>query len=86
LVVDDEEDLAYLMKAGLELSGLYDVDTFNDSQEALNEFKANKYDLVLIDILMPSINGFDFYKLIKEKDPNFLGSALYPPLNTRKRK
>jgi CheY-like chemotaxis protein len=69
LVVDDEEDLAYLMKAGLELGGQYDIDAFNDAEKALLEFKANKYDLILIDILMPKINGFEFYKLIKEKDP-----------------
>lgn len=70
MVVDDEEDLAYLMKAGLELGGQYDIDAFNDAEKALLEFKANKYDLILIDILMPKINGFEFYKLIKEKDPS----------------
>ena len=70
MVVDDEEDLAYLMKAGLELGGQYDIDAFNDVEKALLEFTANKYDLILIDILMPKINGFEFYKLIKEKDSN----------------
>jgi DNA-binding response OmpR family regulator len=66
--VDDEEDLAYLMKEGLELGDHYEVHTFNDVEKALLEFKGNVYDLILIDILMPKINGFEFYKLIKEKD------------------
>ena len=68
MLIDDEEDLTYLMKAGLELYGLYEVDTFNDSSKALLEFKAHKYDLILLDILMPDVNGFDLYDLIKEKD------------------
>ena len=66
--MDDEEDLAYLMKEGLELGDHYEVHTFNDAEKALLEFKDNVYDLILIDILMPKINGFEFYKLIKEKD------------------
>ncbi len=66
--MDDEEDLAYLMKEGLELGDHYEVHTFNDVEKALLEFKGNVYDLILIDILMPKINGFEFYKLIKEKD------------------
>lgn len=66
--MDDEEDLAYLMKEGLELGDHYEVHTFNDVEKALLEFKDNVYDLILIDILMPKINGFEFYKLIKEKD------------------
>jgi DNA-binding response OmpR family regulator len=56
------------MKEGLELGDHYEVHTFNDAEKALLEFKDNIYDLILIDILMPKINGFEFYKLIKEKD------------------
>lgn len=99
MVVDDEEDLANLMKAGLEVGGQYDIDAFNDPEKALLEFKANKYDLILIDILMPKINGFEFYELIKEKDSNskvcFISASEYkeekiknilPDFKTRKQK
>ena len=69
------------MKEGLELSGLYDVDIFNDAHKALLEFKAHKYDLILVDIVMPNLNGFDTYSLIKEKDATtkicFISAAEY---------
>jgi len=69
------------MKEGLELSGSFEVDIFNDSGKALLEFRPNKYDLILVDILMPNVNGFDFYKLIKEKDVTskicFISAAEY---------
>ena len=81
MLIDDEEDLAYLMKEGLELGGLYDVDLFNDARKALLEFTAHKYDLILVDIVMPNLNGFDTYNLIKDKDATskicFISAAEY---------
>jgi CheY-like chemotaxis protein len=53
LLVDDEPDIIFTLKALLEESGLFQVDTFYDSVLALSRFKAAAYDLALLDIRMP---------------------------------
>jgi CheY-like chemotaxis protein len=60
LVVDDEVDITLLIKEGLEPKGFY-IESYNDSQLALQEFKPGFYDLMLVDIRMPKANGFEFY-------------------------
>jgi CheY-like chemotaxis protein len=45
------------------------VDTFNDPQEALSSYKSDYYDLVILDIKMPKMDGFELYDEIKKKDP-----------------
>jgi DNA-binding response OmpR family regulator len=67
LVVDDEPDLTKLCSLALEYYG-FNVDTFNDSQEALSNFKPDYYDLVILDIKMPKMDGFELYDEIKKKD------------------
>ncbi|MER5174230.1 MAG: response regulator [Candidatus Nitrosocosmicus sp.] len=66
LLIDDEEDIALLFKDGLEIYGDYSVDIYNDPLKALHDFKPNSYDIVLIDIIMPEMNGLDFYAFIKK--------------------
>jgi DNA-binding response OmpR family regulator len=44
------------------------VDTFNDPQVAISNFKTDLYDLLLIDIGIPKMNGFEFYKEIRKID------------------
>jgi DNA-binding response OmpR family regulator len=70
LVIDDEYDNAFILKSGLERKGGYNVDLFTDPFAALNDFRANSYDLIMIDVRMPNMNGFDLYKKIKERDNN----------------
>jgi DNA-binding response OmpR family regulator len=70
LVVDDEYDITLTLKAGLEIVGLFGVDAFNDPELALNSFKPNIYALVLIDIMMPKIDGFVLHQELKKVDPN----------------
>ena len=65
LIVDDEPDITNYFSLALEGSGLFEVDPYNDSLEALSNFKANSYDLVLLDIRIPVMNGFELYKNIK---------------------
>ena len=65
LVVDDEVDVAYTMKKVLEESGLFEVDSFTDPELALSTFSPKRYDLVISDIRMPKIDGFELYKRIK---------------------
>ena len=56
------------IKGILENAG-FKVDSFNDPIFVLNSYKANFYDLIILDILMPKMNGFELYIKIKEKDP-----------------
>jgi DNA-binding response OmpR family regulator len=67
LLVDDEPDVTYTIKNILEDNG-YNVDSFNDPILALNYYKINFYDLVILDIKMPIMDGFELYTKIREKD------------------
>jgi CheY-like chemotaxis protein len=68
LVVDNEADITYALENALENYG-YSIESFNDSMLALNSYKSNFYDLVILDIKMPKMDGFELYNKIKEKDP-----------------
>jgi two-component system, OmpR family, response regulator ChvI len=67
LLVDDEHDITVGLRVGLENNGFV-VDAFNDPQEALSNFKAGLYDLLLIDVKMPKMNGFELYREIEKID------------------
>ena len=67
LIVDDDTDITLAFKKGLENDG-FNVDVFNDPQEALSNFEASKYDLLLLDIRMPKMNGFELYKEMNKID------------------
>jgi DNA-binding response OmpR family regulator len=68
LVIDDEPDLTYTLEKVLEYNG-FKVESFNDPLLALNNYKVNFYDLIILDIKMPKIDGFELYIKIREKDP-----------------
>ena len=70
LVVDDEPDITLTLKVGLETVGLFDVDAFNDSEAALKSFNPDFYALILIDIMMPKMSGFELYEQLKKVDPD----------------
>lgn len=61
LVVDDEADICLTFKNELENYGFV-VDAFENSQESLHNFKPSIYDLVILDIKMPHIDGFTLYR------------------------
>ena len=67
MLVDDEEDIALLFKDGLERNGHYDVKIYSNPQEALDNINSDVYDLILIDIIMPNMSGFEFYTILKDK-------------------
>ncbi len=81
LLIDDEEDIALLFKDGLEIYGQFCVDIYTDPLKALHDFDPNKYDIVLIDIIMPEMNGMEFYGFIKKMNYNskicFFSAAEY---------
>ena len=66
LVVDDEPDITTSIKTGLEKKG-FEVHAYNEPLKALSDFKPDQYDLLLIDIRMPKMNGFELYREIKKK-------------------
>jgi two-component system, OmpR family, response regulator ChvI len=67
LLVDDEPDIIDSLKIGLE-DNEFEVETYTDSVLALSNFKADVYDIVLLDVKMPKMNGFELYEKLREKD------------------
>ena len=65
MVVDDEVDITAIIKVALERSN-FQVDIYNDPVLALSDYKAGMYDLLLLDIRMPDMNGFELYRKIKD--------------------
>ena len=68
LLVDDELDVIYTIKNVLE-DNEFQIDSYNDPITALNSYRSNFYDLVILDIKMPKMDGFELYIKLREKDP-----------------
>jgi|SRR5579885_218091 len=69
LIVEDEAKLRHLLRRGL-LEESYAVDTANDGEEALYKLDINVYDLVLLDILLPKVDGITVCQTIRKKNPH----------------
>ncbi len=72
LVIDDEEDVTFFLKEALEQHGGFEVITFNDPLVALSSFnndnnKPSAYDLILLDIKMPKMDGFELYQELQKR-------------------
>jgi DNA-binding response OmpR family regulator len=67
LIVDDEPDITESFGLALEDSG-FKVDKYNDPEVALASFKSNVYGLLILDVKMPKIDGFELYNKIKKID------------------
>jgi DNA-binding response OmpR family regulator len=67
LIVDDDHDITLAFKRGLEGPEL-SVDVYNDPSLALSEFKPNTYHLLLLDVRMPKMNGFELYREFQKVD------------------
>ncbi|MDW0174255.1 MAG: response regulator [Nitrososphaeraceae archaeon] len=90
LIVDDEKDVGWTLKLILENYG-FDIDCFTDSATALEKFKPNLYDLIILDIRMAEINGFELYDELKSRDSNIktlfiTALSSVEPYNTRNSK
>src|SRR5439155_24994682 len=66
LIVDDEQDITAALKLGLERAG-FSIDVSNDPRTALGQFESLKYDIAILDIRMPGLNGFQLYRELKKK-------------------
>jgi two-component system, OmpR family, response regulator ChvI len=68
-IVDDEPDTLESLRIVLEQNS-FKVEAFTDPTLASDRYAAGLYDLLILDIKMPRMNGFDLYKNIKRNDPN----------------
>ena len=69
LIVDDEVDIVTVYKSGLQRNG-FEVESYSDPDQALLNFKPGAYDLAILDIRMPKMNGFQLCKAIRKLDEN----------------
>ena len=67
LLVDNEPDVTYAIRTVLEDNG-FEVDAFNDPVLVCDTYKSNYYDLVILDIKMAKMDGFQLYDCIRQKD------------------
>src|SRR5712691_7072288 len=70
LIIDDEPDITLAFKKALRDKGFEEVETVNDPILALKNFKEGSYDLLIIDIVMPEMDGFGLYEEIRKIDNN----------------
>jgi two-component system, OmpR family, response regulator ChvI len=68
LIVDDEADIRMVLTKGLQAEGFV-VDSNGDPEDVQKNFKLGSYDLVLLDINMPKMNGFQLFRAIRKVDP-----------------
>lgn len=64
LIVDDEVDLVYLLQVRLKATG-YAVAIARDGEECLHKVKSESPDLILLDVLMPKLNGYEVCRILK---------------------
>ena len=67
--VEDDKNIAHLLKVALSKQG-YTVESFNDGESFLKRFKEKKPNLILLDMMLPNIQGGEILKMIREDDEN----------------
>jgi sigma-B regulation protein RsbU (phosphoserine phosphatase) len=67
LVVDDNDDNVYTLKLHLDLEGYTEVETARDGEEAIARLKTGAFDLVLLDVMMPKVDGFQVLTWLKDQ-------------------
>jgi CheY-like chemotaxis protein len=67
LIVDDDQDIALFYKMALERAGFV-VDVFSDPLKSFSNYRTGVYDLILLDVRMPQMSGFELYSKIKGID------------------
>jgi CheY-like chemotaxis protein len=68
LLVDNEVDITFALENVLEENG-FKVNSYNDPILALDNYQINFYDLIILDIVMPKMDGFELYAKLREQDP-----------------
>lgn len=67
--VEDDKNIAHLLKVALSKQG-YIVESFNDGESFIERFKEQKPNLILLDMMLPNIQGDEILKMIREDDEN----------------
>jgi len=68
MLCDDDPGITAVLKEGLNDAG-FTVDTFNDAKAALSEFRKGKYSVIILDEIMPGMDGIALYQLVRRNDP-----------------
>jgi two-component system, OmpR family, response regulator ChvI len=68
MIVEDDSDVNFSIKLVLEAEGIFRADSYTDPLVALENYRPGLYDLLLIDIAMPKMNGFELYDNIRKLD------------------
>jgi DNA-binding response OmpR family regulator len=71
MIIDDDEDINNLFKIFLEYNG-YIVNAYTNPLEAINKFRQNSHDLIILDLKMPTMDGMTLFHKIKEIDNNVI--------------
>jgi DNA-binding response OmpR family regulator len=71
LIIDDDKDITNLFSIFLEYNG-YSVNAYTNPLEAINNFRKNSHDLIILDLKMPMMDGMTLYHKIKEIDSNVI--------------
>jgi CheY-like chemotaxis protein len=71
LIVDDDEPIRVMLSAIVKQNG-FTVDTARDGREAIEKLKSGSYNVILLDLMMPKVNGYDVLKHLREKNPELL--------------
>ena len=66
LIVEDEPNMRMGIKDNLEFEG-YEVDVVDNGEDGLNKIRTNSYSLVLLDVMLPKISGFDVCKTVRQE-------------------
>ncbi len=71
LIIDDANDIAEAFKKQLDLSGGYDTDIANGGKQGLEMISGNSYDLVLLDLVMPEVDGIEVLSSLKKSPETY---------------
>ena len=71
MIIDDDKDITNLFSIFLEYNG-YIVNAYTNPIEAINNFRKNSHDLIILDLKMPKMDGMTLYHKIKEIDSNVI--------------
>ncbi len=69
-IIDDEQDILETLERFLKRSEKFEIETFSNPANAMDLIKKGQFDLILLDIMMPQMNGMDMLKEIKEANPD----------------
>lgn len=69
-IIDDEQDILDTLQRFLKRSEKFEIETFSNPTNALHRIENGEFDLILLDIMMPNVNGMDVLKQVKQSNPN----------------